>query len=752
MSYPITPTDGELIDIRTIVRVVYRRHRLIGAIVGGALLMALLYLMITPSRYTAVTKVLLDPEQAGIVADVSSLNTASFTPSSLDSQVEILLSRKVAISVMRSLNDPKYMQAVMDQDYEAQEQMFADLHKGLKVEREGETYVLNVQYTTNDAKRAASIANAYANAYVKAQLDAQRNASMTGAKWLENRIKELRRKSRNADKAVQDFRVKNNIFSTNGRLINEDQVAKINSELGLARAQTATAKARYEYSKEVVDSKNIDAAVAEALDNDVINGVRAKYLTSKKRLYELVRTLGETHNAVKNMRREIADYEDLIFREMVRISQSQLSDYKISQAREKTLEASLDGLIGVKAGNDDLQTQLAKLEQEAETYQNLHKEYNKKYELLIQQESFSLANTRVISEATPPLSRSHPKTLIIIGVAMVLGCGISFLTVLLLEATDKSLSTAEQVKKHLGLPLLGLFPRESSPRQTPYMFDLKEEKFTMQDPRKMLAVDHPLSVFAETMRKTRVYADRRKSKRDCRVIGVISCYPDEGKSTIASNIATFIAASGSRCLLIDMDVRNPSYTQEDFVHPIHGLGDIFDQTVTIQDALIREEKTNLAILPAVGKSTEDMLQHINEAEVGILFDLYAKSFDYIILDLPPLSATSDVESVAAHIDSYVLVTQWGKTSWEAVQNHLADYQISEKSVLGVVLNKANMEDMIRYHGYALYPRYTRYAPQMSTLKEPKDVKASQPIEPVHEPKLTAEDGNKDPSSTAEKEA
>jgi polysaccharide biosynthesis transport protein len=723
MSYPAAPNENEMIDLRTIVRVVYRRHRLIAMIVGAMLGLAVLYLLVTPSRYTAVTKVLLDPEQAGIVADISSLKKVSADSSNVDSQVEILLSRKVAISVMKSLNDPRYIQAVMDQNYQAQEQMFADLQKGLKVAREGETYVLNVEYTTNDAKRAASIANAYANAYVKSQLEAQRNASLSGAKWLEQRIKELRRKSRDADKAVQDFRVKNNIFSTNGRLINEDQVAKINSELGFARAQTATAKARYEYSKEVVDSKNIDAAVAEALDNDVINGVRAKYLTSKKRLYELVRTLGESHNAVKNMRREIMDYEDLIFREMERIAQSQLSDYKISQAREITLEKSLDGLIGVKASDDNLQVQLSKLEQEAETFQNLHKEYNKKYEMLIQQESFSLANTRVISEATPPLSRSHPRVTLILAVALVLGGGLSFLTVLLLEATDRSMRTAEQVKKYLGMPLLGLFPRESSPRQTPHMFDLKEESFTFLDPRKTLAVDHPLSVFAETIRKTRVYADRRSSKRDCRVIGVISCYPDEGKSTISANLAGFIASTGSSCLMIDMDVRNPSYTQEDFVHPIHGLGDIFAQTVTIQDALIREEKTNLAILPAVGKSTEDLLRHINEAEVGILFDMYAKSFDYIILDLPPLSATSDVESVSAHIDSYVLVTQWGKTSWEAVQTYLSDYQIAEKSVLGVVLNKANMEDMIRYYGYALYPRYTRYAPQMSALKpkEPKVV-------------------------------
>ena len=710
-------TDNELLDIKSIMQVVRRRKRLIGKIAGSIIGLAVIYLVVTPAKYTAITKVLLDPEQAGIVADVSSMERTSFATPSLDSQVEILLSRKVALSVLKAMKDPEYLQAQKDKSYEAQQKLFDKLNKGLQVDREGETYVLNIQYTSQDPQKAADIANAYAAAYIKAQLDAQRHASLSGAKWLEKRIAELRKKSRDADKAVQAFRVKNNIFSTHGHLIDEDQVAKMNSELGLARPQTATAKARYEYSKSVIDAHNVDAAVAEALNNDVINSVRSKYLTSKKRLYELVRTLGPNHDAVKNMKLEIAEYEDLIFREMARVSKSQYSDYKISQAREKTLEDSLDGLIGVKAGNDDLQTQLAKLEQEAETYQTLHKEYNHKYELLIQQESFSLANTRIISEATPPLSRSQPKIPMILGVAIVLGLGISFLTVLLLESMDKAMRTPDQVKALLGYACLGLFPKEEISTVPSHVFDLVAEKFRFLDTRKTMAVDHPFSVFAETIRKTRIYVDRRKSKRDCRIVGVISCFPDEGKSTVAANLATFVAHTGASCLLIDMDIRNPTFTQEDFLHPIHGLGDIFAQNVTIADALIREERTNLAILPAVGQTKESMLQHINEAEVGILFDLYAKSFDYIILDLPPLSATSDVESVSPHVDSYVVVSEWGKTVADEVSSHLNDHHIAKESVLGVVLNKADMTQMMQYYGYTLYPRYTSLTP----MSAPKSV-------------------------------
>jgi polysaccharide biosynthesis transport protein len=709
-------SDGELLDLRSIVQVIRRRKRLIAQIAGGIVGAAVLYLVVTPAKYTAITKVLLDPEQAGIVADVSSMERTSFATPSLDSQVEIILSRKVALSVLKTMQDPEYLQAQKNKDYQKQEELYVKLNKGLQVDREGETYVLNVQYTSTSPLKSAKIANAYAAGYVKAQLDAQRNASISGAQWLEKRIAELRKKSRIADKAVQAFRVKNNIFSTHGRLINEDQVAKMNSELGLARAQTATAKARYEYSKSVVDSHNVDAAVAEALNNDVINSVRTKYLNSKKRQYELKRTLGENHAAVKNMKLEISEYEDLIFREMARISKSQYSDYKISQARERTLQASLDDLIGVKAGNDDLQTQLAKLEQEAENYQTLHKEYNHKYELLIQQESFSLANTRIISQASPPLTRSSPKIGMILGVAGILGFGASLLTVLLLESMDKAMRTPDQVKSLLGHACLGLFPKDESAAAPPHMFDLKTEKFRFLDVRKTMAVDHPFSVFAETVRKTRIYTDRRKSKRDCRIVGVISCFPDEGKSTVAANLAAFIAHTGASCLLIDMDIRNPTFTQEDFVHPIHGLGDIFAQNVTIADALIREERTNLAILPAVGQSKENMLQHINEVEVGILFDLYSKSFDYIILDLPPLSATSDVESVSPHVDSYVMVAKWGKTTADDVRTHLSDHHIPSESVLGVVLNKADMDQMTRYYGYTMYPRYTSMSPHMSPVK------------------------------------
>lgn len=696
-----------LIDIKHILMTVWRYHRLIGCVLSGFVALALLYILITPPRYTAETMILLDRNKANAAADLSSATQKEFESSFVESQVEIVKSRKIAGAVLETLASDEYITALANEDMVTQEQLIGQLRNGLRVGRVGTTYVLSIRYTASNPLDAANIANAYAHAYMLDQVDSGQGTSATGAEWLQKRLEELREKAVKANEAVQEFRKQHNLYEASGEAINETQLAEMNNQLGAARAESAAARARYEFSQKVLKNKDVNAAIAEALDNDVINNIRTSYLESKKNLSELVRTVGNDHISVKNMRQSIREYESLIFKEMERIAQSQHSAYQVALAREEMLEKRLKDLIDVKSGSEGLMTQLRGLQKEADTHETLYESYLEKFEAVSQRQSFPLAESRVISEATMPLGASHPRKLLIIGVAVILGMGFGVLFALYREFTDHSLRTASQVREMLGTSFLGFFPmleRSEKPAKR-----ARRNAFEFKDKSNTEAIDNPFSIHAETARKVKAYIDRDLEENGCKIIGIISSAPNEGKSTVAINLALAFAKTGAPCLLIDADVRNPTIRQEAFEEEIKGLGDVFAKDVSMGDALIREARTGLAILPALGKSTEVTLEHINPVEMGILLKLYAEQFRYIILDLPPVTATSDVYSLSPHIDHYVVVAEWGKTQWDKLETALKDNDIRSDKVLGVVLNKADMEQLIRYYDHKIYAEYTAYS-------------------------------------------
>ena len=708
--------EHELFDGRAILSAMLRRKPIMAWIMGSCVLLALCYIIVTPARYTAEAKLLIDPHQAGIVSDISPTSSkTNLAEPNLESQVAILTSRALAGEVAQIIGKEGYCNVLLFEGEAQRQALIDDVLKGLHVSREGESYVINVRYSAGSPEEAARSANLYAEQYIHQQVQQHHVASGSGAQWLSERIAEIKEQSSAANQRVQNYRLEHNMFTSGGRLINEDQMIELNSELGMARAQTATAKARHQHSLHILKERLVDAAVAEALDNEGINNIRTRYLSSKKRLYELERNLGERHRSVVNLREEILDYEDLIFREMERTARSQQTDYDIARARETALEESLERLIGVKSSNDMRQSELGKLEKEAAVYDNLYADYMQKYETLKQQESFLLSDTRIISAAIPPLGKSHPKTILLLGLSIIFGMGMSVLAALLLESQDKSLRTIRHVRDLLGLGTLGYMPLLPQSAEAHTLFDLEKEGFTFTDAHKTVAIDEPQGLFAETMRKTKLYIDERRRDKGSHIIGVISSNADEGKTSVATNLATSLANAGESCLLIDLDVRNPAIRKDDFTHDVQGLGALFEQDATIDEVLIRDTRTGLAVLPAVSDDAHELVKHINQKEMGVLLAMYSERFDYIIIDLPPLSATADVESVAAHIQSYVLVAKWGVTPYEQIKHDLADYHVDTDKIMGVVLTHADMEAMVKYYQYRLYPKYHGNTPVTSFL-------------------------------------
>ena len=125
----------------------------------------------------------------------------------------------------------------------------------------------------------------------------------------------MREQATVAERAVVDFKIKNNIVDcTGGRLMNEQQLAELNSQLVLTRAQLAEAKARLERIDEIARMEVPDATVADTLRNEVINKLRSQYLDFSRKEADLSVRYGRNHLAAVNLRNQMPEIRRVIRR------------------------------------------------------------------------------------------------------------------------------------------------------------------------------------------------------------------------------------------------------------------------------------------------------------------------------------------------------------------------------------------------------------------------------------------------------
>jgi succinoglycan biosynthesis transport protein ExoP len=226
-------------------------------------------------------------------------------------------------------------------------------------------------------------------------------------------------------------------------------------------------------------------------------------------------------------------------------------------------------------------------------------------------------------------------------------------------------------------------------------------------------VNQPSSSFAETLRNAKLAADVVLHDKACKVIGFVSVLPDEGKSTVAANFAALIAANGAKTLLIDGDLRNPGLSRGLSLTPDKGLVEAIIGEERWQNTVMVDRTTGLGIIPA---SVRGRLSHTSELLSGPgmrgLIAEARKSYDFVVVDLPPMGPVVDAKAFAPLADGFVLIAQWGETPRALVRATLQGEPQVEAKLLGLILNKTDLKLLARYGGFGsaeqFLDRYSAY--------------------------------------------
>lgn len=734
----------DFIDFDALLGAARRQWLVVAVCIGCAAIVGFAVATTSVPLYTASAKVLMDRDASQVVQQLSVIGGALDDEASVLSQVELLQSDTIGLAVVDKLdlsNDAEFMAGqssligsvvrfvksvvnvsqwfsrAEDDGIAVEAKRRAALGRvvrNIDVSRVGRTYVLEVSYTSPSAELAARVTNAIASEYLLDKLNSKYDATRRASVWLQDRIDELRQKAMETDLAVQKFKSANGLVTAGNSLVSDQQLSELNSALIVAQSDSAKAAAKLDGIQKVISAGQSDAIVTDALDSSIVNEMRKKYLAASKLESEISTRLGTQHIQAIRLRKEMEEYRRLMFEELGRIAESYKSDLAIAKAREMSLQNSVTLATGVSAVANETQVQLRELEREAETYKNLYQTFLQRYQEAVQQQSFPVTDARVISSATAPDSPSQPRKLLMLAAFCFVGAGFGVGIGAFREFRDRFFRTGEQVRDILGLEFLGIAPLMNDGLRV-------VDNATESNPRSIrkatevanYVIDHPLSSFAETLRSAKIAADLGISEKECKVIGIVSTLPGEGKSTVSVNFAELLASQGSRVILIDADLRNPGATRAIGRHAQEGLLETLLDGKSPKDCFLYNARTGMAFLPAVVKHrVPHSSELLSSVAMRKLLSTLSSSADYIIIDLPPLGPVVDARAMASRIDGFVYVAEWGKTARRVVRQTLETEPLIRQKCLGVILNKVDQEKMNLYRSYGsteyYYSRYSEY--------------------------------------------
>jgi succinoglycan biosynthesis transport protein ExoP len=475
-------------SISTLQGLFNRQRPLIVLVLACCVFVGMIYSLTAQKSYTSTAELIIDSRKTQGLQQQSPMGVdAPIDSAMVDSQVEILKSETIATSVIRDLRlveDPEFtgptgglvasitgaigslFPSSPASDYQLLRGALSRLQDNLTIKRRFLSYVIEISYQSRTPQNAARIANAVAENYIVDSLEAKYQSSRRAAGWLQDRMKELRAQASNAERAVADYKAKNNIVDSGGRLLTEQQLAEVNSALTISRSQRAEAEARFERISQILRKDSGDssalienlATVADTLRNEVITRLRTQYLDHAAKEADWSNRYGSSHLAVINLRNQMREIRKSITDELRRTAETYKSDLEIAKAREDSAQKRLNDTIALSNDTSQAQIVLRDLDSNAQSARALADNFLQLYMISIQQQSFPITEARVITQASVPLRNSSPKTALIMIAAMVGGAILAGLIALLRDIMDRVFRTPQQVEQLLGVSCIASVP------------------------------------------------------------------------------------------------------------------------------------------------------------------------------------------------------------------------------------------------------------------------------------------------------
>jgi capsular exopolysaccharide synthesis family protein len=676
------------LDAPTLLRIIKEWRWLIAGAAALGLALGLVAALLTTPLYRSFVTMEVNPPTVEITAEQGRQQAQSNTGwDYVVTQVGLLGSRSLAERVAQELNLINNREVSGTGDAAARLSTATSVVAGgLDVEMPSDGRLIRFSYTSADPNLASQVANGVADGFINSNLQRRFEASNYARRFLERQIAKTRADLERSERQLVAYAQAQGIINLNsgsgtgenggtegGGSLQSESLAALNQALATSTARRVAAEGAYR------------AALSAGPTTEVNNSTQAlrQGRAALEAEYQEKRTLLKPdHPDMLSLRSRIDELDRQISRETAQVSggrsNSLAQDYRGALAAERALQSRVNALKGSVLDLRGRSVRYSILQREVDTNRGLYDALLQRYKEIGVAGGIGAAPVSIVDRAevpTAPFTPNLPFNLVVgLGLGLLAGVGAA----VGLEFINDTIKTREDVRTKLQLACLGAVPKAGG--KGGLIDDLK-------DPGS--AVSEAYSAVAASLRFTTEEGVPRS-------LLVTSTRESEGKSSTALALAQNFARQGRTVLLIDADLRRPSFkvpTEE------VGLTRLLTTHETVDTQVVPTQFDSLWLLPC-GPLPPNPADLLSTGRFNQILDEAGRQFDLVIIDAPPVLGLADAPLLSAIVAGVLFVVESGRTRTRAAIESINRLEASGAHILGALLTKsAERESGYGYYSY-----------------------------------------------------
>ncbi|MDX3908905.1 MAG: GNVR domain-containing protein [Sphingobium sp.] len=433
-----------------LIRAVLVRWRLEVAIFLGVLLLAVIWIAVTPRTYIASASMLVDSRAPDPVSAEPS--QSSKATSTLATEAKIIRSEAIASQVADKLGmkqRPDLKERWMEETGRAQTYdgwLARGLLSGLSVATSETDNVMTLSYKSSDPQKAAQMANAFADSYVDVRLRMSTDPAKTYADWFEKRIAEVRAKLVSSQQALSDFQRARGIISTGSIDAESTRLGELSSQLSNAEAQAADARARANVG---------GSAMPEVQTSGVIQGLRSQIASKSAVVQQMRSELGSAHPMMQAAQAELSELQARLASETGKTAGMLGAASAASTSREGQIRGLLSGQRNRMLAQAADRSKLEVLESDTASARREYDSVTQQLASMRLRSTVPATNIRLLDKAETPMLPTSPDVVMRLLMAMMFGLMLAVGVAVALEWRRPRIRNVASLVHLTGAPVLG---------------------------------------------------------------------------------------------------------------------------------------------------------------------------------------------------------------------------------------------------------------------------------------------------------
>jgi capsular exopolysaccharide synthesis family protein len=621
--------------------------------------------------------------------------------SKMAAEVVILQSDSLLLTVAREMNlanNPDFLGGVKPTVYQSldnltvREATLNRFHSNLKIQLVPKTDIIKIEYSSLSASLSADIVNRLVADYIQRSYETRYLSTQRVSQWLSGQLDDLKRQVETSQEKMIDLQRKLGMLGFDpSKNQNATTLEDLSVAVAQARINRILAESRYREMSSM-DPNSIEDSLdsSHGATPPALTQLRTNISTAKAALADLQATLGPNHPQVRAQKAQLEALQKEQDSEQNRLLAQARENFVIAKASEDRILESLDTQKAEAYKMRDDLVEYTLRQREFESNRTLYEGLLQRLRTAGVEAGLESLEIDIVDPAVPAAAPTlKPKSTIVI-TALIVGSLAGIIIAFILESLDTGIKSISDVESITQLPSLAIVPRAKRAAEGAVGATVAQ--------RNLDTISSPKSQFSEAIRSLRTSLLLSTTGRPPKYILFTSATPAEGKTTISTNSSVVLAQGGTRVLLIDADMRRPA------VHPRFGLsGKIGLSTLLTGGSTFAQTIQNVPEVPSLdiiasGPVPPFPAELLGSDAMRAMLTSAAETYQYIVIDSPPILSVTDGVILAREADAVVLVVRHGKSSKHIIRRARDLLVRAGAPITGIVLNAVDLNSP-EYQGY-----------------------------------------------------